>query len=113
MNVSGIKGDDLGMMKFDPDTQRAYLEQDGVRQWASRAAFVGRIRSAREKAKTEALVNLARYKFSNFGYHAARWVTLNALIGDKQPNPFKALVEKAREMIYQPRSESRKKEGNE
>lgn len=80
---------------------------DGLRWWISqkgmkhvsdlsemRHAFI----AAREKAKRDAINNLARYKFSNFGYHASRWVTLNQLIGDKQPNPFKELVEAARKL---------------
>lgn len=57
-----------------------------------------RILKARDEAKAKAIDNLARYKFSNFGYYSARWVTLNALVGDKQPNPFKSLVLAARSM---------------
>lgn len=52
--------------------------------------------AAREEARRKAIDNLARYKFMNFGYWAAWWVKLNALIGDKQPNPFRSLVNQAR-----------------
>lgn len=39
---------------------------------------------------------LAGYKFWMFGYHAAAWVNLNRLLSEKQPNPFRRLVQFAR-----------------
>jgi hypothetical protein len=57
-----------------------------------------RVHHAREHAHKVAIDNLARYKFSNFGYWAAKWVMLNQLIGDKAPNPFQQLVKTAREL---------------
>ena len=62
------------------------------------SASLERLLAARDYAAEDAMKNLARYKFSNFGYHAARWVTLTRIIGDKKPNPFRELVQKAREM---------------
>lgn len=56
------------------------------------------IRAKRDDAARRAIDNLARYKFDRFGYYAARWVTLNAIIGDKQPNPFRAIVKFARSL---------------
>lgn len=49
-------------------------------------------------AEKKAIDALARYKFWMFGYWAAKWVTLNKISGLKQPNPFKELVYKAREI---------------
>jgi len=58
---------------------------------------------ARDSAIREALVNLGRYKFDRFGYYAARYVVLNALLhGSEQHrknNPFKALVDHARKLV--------------
>ena len=58
---------------------------------------------ARDNAIREALVNLGRYKFDRFGYYAARYVVLNALLhGSEQHrknNPFKALVDHARKLV--------------
>ena len=57
---------------------------------------------AYEKAIDDAWANLARYKFSNFGYHAARVVFLAHLLESmgvkKRPNPFRRLVVVAREV---------------
>ena len=50
-----------------------------------------------DRAERDAWKNLARYKFWNFGYYAARWVFLNRILGAKRPNPFKRLVLLARE----------------
>lgn len=100
MRVNGVTQGMLKNMTFvhtDAD-MRAYLEQEGVTDYARKNFLCNALVNARDKAKSDAIKNLARYKFSNFGYHAARWVTLNHLIGDKQGNPFKQLVEKAREM---------------
>ena len=52
-----------------------------------------------DRAERDAWKNLARYKFWNFGYYAARWVYLNWLTGAKRPNPFRPLVLLAREVI--------------
>jgi hypothetical protein len=57
-----------------------------------------RLRLSRDDARIRAIDMLARYKFDRFGYYAARWVTLNAIIGDKQANPFRRLVQTARGM---------------
>lgn len=57
-----------------------------------------RIIARREEARKKAIDNLARYKFSNFGYWSSRWVMLNQLLDHKQPNPFAQLVELARKM---------------
>ena len=55
---------------------------------------------ARDEAETRAWDNLARYKFSNFGYWAAWYVKLNELLREtpawKPKNPFRELVETAR-----------------
>lgn len=48
-------------------------------------------------AERKAWRALAGYKFQMFGYWAAIWVHLNRLGRFKRPNPFKALVHKARE----------------
>ena len=98
MNVSAVSKEDLAVMQFDVAANRAYLTAEGVKRWGGMHRALSNIRNARDKAKREAIKNLARYKFSNFGYHAARWVTLNAIIGDRQPNPFKAFVDLARKM---------------
>ena len=101
MNVSGISNERLkdfetfDVLRDDGD-QRAYVRQEGLTQIAVNDHIVGRLKMARHKAEQDAIKNLARYKFSNFGYHAARWVTLNRIIGDKKPNPFKYLVDAAR-----------------
>ena len=58
-----------------------------------------------EKAITEAerkaIDNLARYKFMMFGYWAAIWVHLCHVSGKKWKNPFKPLVDLARQMRAQ------------
>lgn len=55
----------------------------------------------RDAAYRKAIDNLARYKFFMFGYFAARWVTLNSLLGHadqkaKRANPFLRIVHLAR-----------------
>lgn len=54
--------------------------------------------AALDDAEAKAWDSLARYKFLMFGYHAARWVTLNSLRpgGRVRRNPFGSLVEAAR-----------------
>ena len=53
-----------------------------------------------QEAKTEAVHNaidsLARYKFMMFGYWSAIWVHLNQIDDNKEPNPFRFLVQHAR-----------------
>jgi len=51
----------------------------------------------KEEALRKAIDNLARYKFNNFGYWAGIWVHLNQIDG-KEPNPFRPLVDLARNM---------------
>lgn len=102
MKVSGLHGDRLKCFTFDlysDNEQRAYVKQEGLTAIAQIDRMAARLHAARDRARRDAIKNLARYKFSNFGYHAARWVTLNAIIGDRQPNPFKAFVALAREEI--------------
>ena len=55
-----------------------------------------------EEAKRKAFDSLGRYKFIQFGYWAAIWVHLNKLSGSGRPNPFKSLVDEARELIKAP-----------
>ena len=101
MNVTGISTERLANLQLDlhrEDGQRVWVDQSGVAAIAASDQIIGRLKAARDRARADALKNLARYKFSNFGYHAARWVTLNALIGDRQPDPFGRLVDLAREM---------------
>lgn len=52
-----------------------------------------------DSAERDAWKNLARYKFWMFGYFAARWVYLNRLADAKRPNPFKRIVQSAREAL--------------
>ena len=49
------------------------------------------------EAERKAWKALAGYKFWMFGYWAAIWVHLNRLGKTKQPNPWRKLVETARE----------------
>ena len=55
-----------------------------------------KMRITLDAAEFEAIKNLGRYKFAQFGYFAARWVTLNRLLPGTRPSPFKALVKAAR-----------------
>lgn len=55
------------------------------------------IAEAKQEARSKAFDSLAKYKFMMFGYHAALWVTLNRLDIQQEPNPFKILVNLARE----------------
>lgn len=52
-----------------------------------------------DKAERDAWKNLARYKFWQFGYYAARWVYVNHVTKSKRPNPFRRLVVVAREVM--------------
>jgi len=53
-------------------------------------------------AEQNAVKNLARYKFNNFGYWSAIWVHKNKMLGSlgykKLPNPFKTFVQLAKEI---------------
>lgn len=50
----------------------------------------------RTEAERKAWDALARYKFWMFGYWAARVVQITQSLGDREPNPFRDLVERAR-----------------
>ena len=56
------------------------------------------VRELKEEAYDKAIDSLARYKFMMFGYYAAIWVYLNQIDSQKEGNPFKSLVEKARDI---------------
>lgn len=64
------------------------------RSMAKQAAHEEFKREAYEKA----VDSLARYKFIMFGYWAAMWCNFNKIDGNVDPNPFRQLVVKAREM---------------
>jgi len=59
---------------------------------------VATIKELKEEAYVKAIDALARYKFMMFGYWAAIWVYLNRVDTKKENNPFKGLVEKARQI---------------
>lgn len=59
-----------------------------------------KIKEAKVEAFETAIDSLARYKFIMFGYWAAIWVHLNQLDSNKERNPFRELVEKAREIQH-------------
>ncbi len=50
-----------------------------------------------EEAERKAWEALARYKFQVFGYWSGIWIHLNRISGLKKPNPWKGLVQFARE----------------
>lgn len=50
-----------------------------------------------DMAEKKAWDSLARYKFWTFGLHAAIWVHLNRIGHFRRPNPWRILVEAARE----------------
>ena len=56
---------------------------------------------ARDLALEKAWVALAGYKFWMFGYHASAWVKYNQLLPKevRDPNPFKAQVQSARQEL--------------
>lgn len=58
------------------------------------------IKELKQEAKESAIDNLARYKFMMFGYWAAIWIYLNQVDVAKEPNPFRELVAKAREIQH-------------
>lgn len=57
-----------------------------------------KLKEQKYESKDQAIDALARYKFMMFGYHAAVWVHLNQIDSNKEHNPFRPLVEKAREI---------------
>ena len=58
-----------------------------------------KIQDQKEEAYVKAIEALSGYKFWMFGYHAARWVQLNRLTKEKDPNPFADFVITARSII--------------
>ncbi len=58
-----------------------------------------RINGEMNAAEHKAWKALASYKFWMFGYHAAQWVLLNRVSGQKKPNPFKEAVQLARRIL--------------
>lgn len=54
------------------------------------------IKTHKAEAYDKAIDSLCRYKFMQFGYWAAIWVHLNQIDGNAESNPFKKLVECAR-----------------
>lgn len=54
------------------------------------------LKDKKEEAFESAIDSLARYKFMMFGYWSAIWVHLNQLDSPPEGNPFKTLVEAAR-----------------
>lgn len=53
------------------------------------------LEEALNEAEKKAHINLARYKFMNFGYWAAIWTHLNRIGNFRRPNPFSAYVDLA------------------
>lgn len=66
------------------------------------------ITELKQEAYEKAIDSLARYKFMMFGYWAAIWVYLNQIDTEKENNPFKGLVRKARQIQH---SEENAKKG--
>ena len=52
-----------------------------------------------EEEERKAWGALSRYKFLMFGYHSAVWVHLNSMLPAKRANPFRKLVDVAREEV--------------
>jgi len=59
-----------------------------------------RLSEAKQEAYEIAIDSLARYKFMMFGYWSAIWVHLNQIDDNKKANPFRELVQKAREIQH-------------
>lgn len=55
-----------------------------------------KIREMMAESRRAAMDALCRYKFERFGYHAARWVSLNKALPKPEPNPFRDIVKSAR-----------------
>ena len=52
-----------------------------------------------DEAEEKAWRALARYKPMMFGYWCAIWVHLNRISGEKRPNPWRELVQAARQHL--------------
>ena len=50
-----------------------------------------------DQAERKAWDSLARYKFQMFGYWAGIWVHLNRIGRENRPNPFRGVVQLARD----------------
>ncbi len=50
-----------------------------------------------DEAELKAWDSLSRYKFQMFGYWAAIWVHLNRITGENRSNPWRELVQRAKE----------------
>ena len=59
---------------------------------------LARLKESKQEAFENAIDSLARYKFMMFGYWAAIWAHLNQISGEKEGNPFRGLIDKAREI---------------
>lgn len=58
------------------------------------------IKELKQEAWEKTIDSLSRYKFMMFGYWAAIWVHLNTISEVTEGNPFRSLVEKAREIQH-------------
>jgi hypothetical protein len=58
-----------------------------------RARFLAEL----DSAEKDAWRCLAQYKFWMFGYYAARWITINKILRTHRPNPWKEIVQIAKE----------------
>jgi len=54
------------------------------------------IHTHKQEAYEKAIDSLARYKFMQFGYWSAIWVHLNQIDNNMEQNPFRSLVDTAR-----------------
>ena len=61
--------------------------------------IIYRVHEARIEAERQALRNLADHKFVEFGHWAAQWSCLNRVAAGRLPNPFRFLVEAARDEL--------------
>lgn len=79
-----------------PDvTALAVMAIQGVPQ----ASMQAKVETALADAERRAWMSLAAYKFWMFGYHAAQWVLLKALMPAHIRNPFKQLVDLAKQVV--------------
>lgn len=60
-----------------------------------RGSVQAKVETAMAAAERKAWLSLAGYKFWMFGYHAAQWVMLKAMMPHHVRNPFKQLVQLA------------------
>lgn len=58
-----------------------------------------RILIAMKEQEIKAWRSLAGYKFWMFGYHCGQWVSLNKFLSNKQTNPFRVLVQIAKNQV--------------